>query len=345
MRIAFILLIGCMNAAALLPHKDPGWKRISRPDIDVYDIAYSGSGTIFAFTDGPRVHVLETENYNEVVVYEEHSMDVYSISISHDDTRILSAGKDNLLVLYDLVAGSSIYKNESNQNRTITCIVFGPDDELIAYSNSGGMIYIKNLKTNELLQSFKAHEGPVTKIAYSPDGRYLVSTGSDNLIKLWNTNDYSLYKSLEGHRKLINSFDFNPDGEQLASCGHDRSIIFWNIPDQNNDKPLSIIRNAHSNWITGLKYAPLGNILVSAGHDNRIRLHPLTEDTRRNFIRMKRQDIPEVMKLYRLMNSAYIQKLLIRPGSFQLAVSTLGGGVFVTDSYDQYYQLDNSLLK
>ena len=93
MRIAFILLIGCMNAAALLPHKDPGWKRISRPDIDVYDIAYSGSGTIFAFTDGPRVHVLETENYNEVVVYEEHSMDVYSISISHDDTRILSAGK------------------------------------------------------------------------------------------------------------------------------------------------------------------------------------------------------------------------------------------------------------
>ena len=110
-------------------------------------------------------------------------------------------------------------------------------------------------------------------------------------------------------------------------------------------EPVKIIRNAHPNRIIDLKYSPNGNILVSAGHDNKIRLHPVDKETEQKFILLKQSGIPVAIKLYKSPNTAYIQKLLIKPDSFKIAVATLGRGVKVTDYIDRYYRLENSVFK
>lgn len=62
---------------------------------------------------------------------------------------------------------------------------FSPDGVLFASGCQGGEVLLWEAASAKVLDSFKAHAGPVVGLAFSPDGRFLATFGAENAVKVW----------------------------------------------------------------------------------------------------------------------------------------------------------------
>jgi WD40 repeat protein len=85
------------------------------------------------------------------------------------------------------------------------------------------------------------------------------------------------FLNFKGHEKDVNAICWHPQIEELfCSAGADGYLIFWNAMQENKNY---IIKDAHKKdkesdkkEIFDIAYNTLGNILVSTGNDNTIKV-------------------------------------------------------------------------
>jgi len=164
----------------------------------------------------------------------------------------------------------------------ITSVVFSPDGQLLATSDTRGGIQIWLVSDSKQLVSCKGHLHWVWAIAFTPDGQTLASVADDYLVKLWDVNTGKCFRTLEGHTYSINAIAISPDGCTLATSGQDTTIRLWDISDttgltnsttilQNLSEPYRILLG-HSQRVWSLAFSPDGQVLASGSEDLTIRL-------------------------------------------------------------------------
>jgi WD40 repeat protein len=95
-----------------------------------------------------------------------------------------------------------------------TATAVSPDGQQFV-STSRRTIQVWNLRTNQLQNSWTAHQDWITALAVSPDGQTLASASLDQTIKLWSLETGNLLDILKTER--VTCLKFSPDGETLAS--------------------------------------------------------------------------------------------------------------------------------
>lgn len=108
-------------------------------------------------------------------------------------------------------------------------VVYSPDGQLLATSDTKGDIQIWNTCTGEQLIRCRGHQHWTWAIAFSPDGRYLASAGDDYFVKLWDVETGRCLQTYKGHTYSVNSVAFSPDGKIIASCSQDATIRLWEV--------------------------------------------------------------------------------------------------------------------
>ena len=94
---------------------------------------------------------------------------------------------------------------------------------------------IWDTRSNQLVQHYAEHDGPVQSIDFHPSGNYLVSASSDNSLKILDLREGHLLYTLQGHTKDANSVAFAPDGSFFASASSDEIVMVWRT---NFDRPI-----------------------------------------------------------------------------------------------------------
>lgn len=122
------------------------------------------------------------------------------------------------------IGGSSLY--------VMSQIAFSPDGSKLA-TNTKQTVEVWDLKTGELTQTLKGHQGEVTSVWFSPDGQFMVSTSERRVaddqepvgeLIIWNALNGEKVETLPGYTYAA----FSPGGELIASGnqeGGDYSLI------------------------------------------------------------------------------------------------------------------------
>jgi WD40 repeat protein len=144
---------------------------------------------------------------------------------------------------------------------------FSPDGQTIAVGDSNGNIYLWNISTTQLLDTFSGHKGWVWSVAFSPDGKTLASGSTDGCVRLWDVQSGRCLQVLTDHECCVWSVAYSADGQQLVSGSEDKTVRLWNLQGQ----CLRILQG-HTQSVYSVHFAPDQQTLASSSNDATIRI-------------------------------------------------------------------------
>ncbi len=149
----------------------------------------------------------------------------------------------------------------------ILCVAFSPDGKLLASGDTQGNIYLRQMRSSQIIKIYPAHQGWVRGIAFSPDGQTLASGSHDCTVKLWTIPTGQCLYTFK-HDDLAGRVAWSPDGTMLASVSFDQTLRVWN---SQTGECLKVLRG-NAPQIASVAWSPNGKILACPGGDNTVLL-------------------------------------------------------------------------
>jgi WD40 repeat protein len=208
-------------------------------------------------------------------VFRGHEEQVRAAAYSPDMRRVVSAGDDHTIRIWDTFSSRELHCLRGHQGRVGVAV--SPDGRQFASSGEDGTVRLWDWDGCEL-GCLRGHKGPVWAVAFAPDGRRLVSASRDRTVRVWDVASGEQLLCLgragpdqpetPGHTATASGAAFTPDGRRIVSCGWDRTIRVW---DADTGRELMCLL-AHRHRTNAVAISPDGRRLVSASRDGELKL-------------------------------------------------------------------------
>ncbi|KAJ6028674.1 Small-subunit processome Utp12 [Penicillium herquei] len=110
-----------------------------------------------------------------------HRTDIRSIALSSDD-RMLASASNGSLKIWNTRTETCLRTLECGY---ALCSAFLPGDKIVVVGNKNGELEVFDIASSTLLDTIKAHDGPLWSIHVHPDGKSIVSGSADKTAKFW----------------------------------------------------------------------------------------------------------------------------------------------------------------
>ena len=198
---------------------------------------------------------------------EGHTSDVYFVAWSPDGRRLVSAGREGVLHLWDAATGRDLY-TLSGHKQEVNSAAFSPDGAALASVGDDGRIILWDAATGQERRRLQDSGEALQTVAWSPGGRLIAAAGRDRRIHLWDVDSGRQLAPLDGHSDQVESVAFNDDGRALASGGRDGGVLIWDVDRMALSQKLDTGRYA----VETVAWSRDGRRLAAACGDGRVRL-------------------------------------------------------------------------
>ena len=233
---------------------------------------------------GKTIRMASTNNHS--VLFEEMELDncinkpiieteygFFSINISPDGERVVSASYDGSIIVIDAKTGRLVCSPIKNDGLEIFDANFSPDGSRIVSASHDGSIRIWDAETGKQIgMPIWGHSEGVSSARFSPDGKRIVSTAylGDNTIRIWNAETGEQIKDgLVGHTDGVSAATYSHNGKYILSASRDKTIRIW---DAETGKQIGSPLTGHTSYVYSAEFSPDDTRIVSASHDNTIRI-------------------------------------------------------------------------
>ncbi|AFZ79761.1 WD repeat domain containing protein [Theileria equi strain WA] len=235
-----------------------------------------------------------------------HSGQITHLSVSHDDTMIMSVAADGLRIwnsythhcvkVLPFSSGNSALFLAGNQHALVgsskgvyalhvdSCEMYSLNEDqvlkmclhpnyatiAVALKNSVEIYRLKMQDKKIVLEATNRVDVPdvPTDLHYSPNGQYLAVSLQDSTILTFYADSLRLFLTLYGHKLPVNSIAISSDSTLLASTSLDKTVKIWGLDFGNIHKSFL----AHSKPASGCQWINETHYLVTIGLDYLVKI-------------------------------------------------------------------------
>ena len=158
----------------------------------------------------------------------------------------------------------------------VTSLGFTPDGRRALAGTATGLLLVVDTATWTLVDTLRAHRGPILGLAIHPDGRWLATGGQDARVRLWalgtDGKPDPVPRELGAPGGPVLDLAFPPGGGLLAAAA-DSTVYLWDWPGASDPRHLP----RTGTTILDLAADPVGGQLATTGADGSLRLWSLPE--------------------------------------------------------------------
>jgi WD40 repeat protein/serine/threonine protein kinase len=189
-----------------------------------------------------------------------------------DHTRILTAGQDKQVRLWDAKSGAELLTFKGHTD-VLTSASFSPDGSWVAAAGYDGTARLFDATTGAELLVLKAdapadYTRTVYSPCFSPDGKRIVTGHGDGTTRVWDAKTGAELLTLKGHTSPVVSVCFNADASRVLTGSWDRTARLW---DAKSGAELLTLRG-HTDNVVQAAFNPDESRIITAGRDRTARL-------------------------------------------------------------------------
>ncbi|MBW4659762.1 MAG: AAA-like domain-containing protein [Drouetiella hepatica Uher 2000/2452] len=199
-----------------------------------------------------------------------HTNRIFALSFSLDGQKLVSAGADRTVRLWNLKERTSkeLSSCASNNCPKLTqqeyfAVSFSPDGKTIAAGDSKGTLRLWSTD-RPFPREIQAHQQSIWGIAFRPE--MIATSSSDGTVKLWALDGKDIL-TIPNQGSEVLSVSFSPDGQTLATGSEDGKVRLWSRQGQ-----LIATLTGHQQAVWRIQFNPDGKLLASTSEERTVKL-------------------------------------------------------------------------
>jgi WD40 repeat protein len=185
-----------------------------------------------------QVFVWDAQTGDRAHTFRSHLARASAVALSPDSKRLLSAGWEGALALWQLDKGQQRWKIATGEG-PVHAAVFDPVGRRVISAGEDGIVRLCDAADGRLLESLDKHEGPVRGLAVAAEAKRLISGGDDGTVLVWDLAQADAEDStaneteptvLSGHQDAVIGVATSRDGKYTVSIDRSGTLICWDMP-------------------------------------------------------------------------------------------------------------------
>lgn len=177
------------------------------------------------------IHCLDSlfdQAHYEQLKFINHSGQIYSVAISPNNSKLITASADHSICIYDLI-GMKLLKRCMEHLGPVYCVKVSSNGEYLATGSMDTTVRLWDITSGKTLRVFSGHTQAITCLEFHPNCLYIATGSADRNIRLWSLSKASPMRLLHAAKGTIYALAFNPSGHFLASASEDKKIRIWDL--------------------------------------------------------------------------------------------------------------------
>lgn len=244
----------------------------SAPEGQVWAAAVSPRGDRYVTVNGAQIVLWDAATHKQVAELNRHTADINTLAFTADGSRLVTAGADNQVFLWNAQDGAFIATLMDGLQRSL----IGPvslDGRVLLLGDgpdtAENALNLYDATRGEVIGStMTGHTDLIHGYAVSPDGEQVATASFDGTVRVWNTQTGAPEGApLAGHSGRVLFVTYSPDGKTLATGGTDGKVILW---DAATHQPIGVPLVGHNQWVRSGHFSPDGQTLVTGDETGRV---------------------------------------------------------------------------
>jgi sterol desaturase/sphingolipid hydroxylase (fatty acid hydroxylase superfamily) len=194
-----------------------------------------------------------------------HTNAVLSVAISAAGRRVLSAGEDGTVKVWDVLAGADVLTLKGHSGR-VQNVAFSADGKRIVSGGEDGTVKVWDAATGQEQLSLSGHPSAVFAVTISSDGQRIFSA-CWAAVKVWDAASGQELLTLAQEPGAVLTVAVSADGQSIASANGKNATVF-----DGHTGRAKLILKGHTDLVFSVAFSPSGQQLVSGSLDGTIKL-------------------------------------------------------------------------